>query len=89
MKRKKEVFTKLPDVRPLDQRESKIDTRKGMNPADELKRPVHIQMKLYGNPFDDLPVVPPVVTTKINPVIITSDDNMEPDYIKKYRSVMK
>jgi len=76
MKRRGFKGVVMPDVRgPLDQRERPLNNRKGIKQTDELKKSVHCQMNLFGNPFElpnnELPDLDPDLAS------------MMPDYIKK------
>ena len=79
MKRTVKRFATV-DVRSLDQRETKINNRKGMLPAETEKKPVCavVQLPLFGNPFD-APVNNPI------PDLQSVDeclDSLIPDYVK-------
>lgn len=70
----KDIFRhKMPDVRPLNHRENKMDLRKGMLPAENERKSIKaiVQMPLFGDPY------------KKNDSLNLSDDFL-PDYVKKY-----
>ena len=89
-----------PDVRPLHQREKKMNTRKGIRKGITKDHEVWkvLSLPLFGNPYDTEPLEFPVLKDKrkiktrlhkLNPVKTEDDDDMEPDYIKKYKKIMK
>jgi hypothetical protein len=99
MKRKKFKGILIPDVRSVDRREKKMNLRKGMRKGKTKGHDVWkvLQLPLFGNPYESKPLALPgtdntaKITTacgNLNPVKI-KDDDMEPDYIKKYKNVMK
>jgi hypothetical protein len=79
MKREKFKGILIPDVRPVDQREKKMDLRKGMRKGKTKGNDVWkvLQLPLFGNPYDR------------DPVNVSQGDEMEPDYIKKHKNIMK
>jgi len=69
----------MPDVRPLHQRENKMDVRKGMLQVATEKKPVQavVEMSLFGNPYQEM-------KKAVDQVVIENKDlapdSMEPDY---------
>jgi hypothetical protein len=71
------------DVRPLNQRETKMNTRKGMLKAETEKKPINavVQLPLFGNPFEPLPVI----DNNELPDLDTDLASLLPDYARKYQ----
>lgn len=69
----------IPDVRPVGQREKKMNLRKGMRKGKTKGHDIWkvVQLPLFGNPYDR------------DSVNVSQGDEMEPDYVKKYKNVMK
>ena len=70
-----------PDIRPLNQREKKMNTRKGIRKSitkDHGPWKV-LSLPLFGNPY-----IPASIDS-----IENENDDLEPDYIKKYKNIMK
>jgi len=88
MSRKIRQVRHMIDVRPLDDRERPLNIRKGMLSAEIEKRPIvgNMELPLFGNPYQEM-------TEQINQVIEQNNDfvpdSLIPDYIKKYKNVMK
>lgn len=75
----------FPDIRPLNQRETKMNVRKGILPVEPEKKSVKVivqmQLPLFGNPYKQM-------AESVETLLKDNDDfmpeSLKPDYVKKY-----
>lgn len=88
-------MTKI-DVRPLTERENKLNTRKGMKKKPCPVRIQSRQLPLFGPPVynNSIPDADTLIDAGIldmqtGEITNAGELDIEPDYIKKYKNVMK